>query len=162
MRLMTDYLGNYPSVPDDRSAAGSLSTLMKNRTYDNRKTARILSQTHRLGSYVFRTKRLDSLDRTVAGYCIPQSLQCDGIVHCHNARDELPSLRIERSQIPGHLLRDLVGAHLVPTDLQNVGCITYRTSDQRPRIRQTFSGPSRNRRLSRFFNLICSILLELT
>ncbi|THD23101.1 hypothetical protein D915_006144 [Fasciola hepatica] len=147
MRLMTDYLGNYPSAPDDRSAAGSLSTPMKNRTHDNRKTTRILSKTHRLGSYVFRTKRLDSLDRTVAGYCIPQSLQCDGIVHCHNARDELPSLRIEPSQIPGHLLRDLVGAHLVPTDLQNVGCITYRISDQRPRIRQTFNGPSRNRRL---------------
>lgn len=142
LRMTEGYLGAYPSMQADR-----LSPSLKNRTYENRQMTRILPQNNRFGSQDLRAKRLDSLDRTISGYCIPQSLQCDGIVHCHNARDELPSLRIEPSQIPGHLLRDLVGTHLVPTDLQNVGCVRYRINGQRPRIRQNPNTSDRSRRL---------------
>uniref|UniRef100_A0A183AJY5 CUB domain-containing protein n=1 Tax=Echinostoma caproni TaxID=27848 RepID=A0A183AJY5_9TREM len=132
---------------DFEQSGGSGSSVTMNKTQDSRKKSRILSHTLRLGAYVMRTKRLEQIDRTAPGYCIPKSLQCDGIVHCHNARDELPSLRIEPSQIPSHLLRDLVGAHLVPTDLQNVGCVTYRISDRRAQTRQALGSFGRGRRL---------------
>nr|CAH8874174.1 unnamed protein product [Trichobilharzia regenti] len=62
------------------------------------------------------------------GYCISKQLQCDSIVHCHNARDELPSLRMNPTDLPGQLLRALVGAHLTPADLNNVGCTVYKLS----------------------------------
>lgn len=156
LRVTEDYLGAYSSMPAER-----LSPLLKNRTNENRQMTRILPQNNRFGSHDLRAKRMDSLDRTISGYCIPQSLQCDGIVHCHNARDELPSLRIEPSQIPGHLLRDLVGAHLVPTDLQNVGCVRYRINDQRPRIRQNLNASNRSRRLSEFHILVWPIFSEI-
>lgn len=62
------------------------------------------------------------------GYCISKQLQCDSIVHCHNARDELPSLRMNPTDLPSQLLRALVGAHLTPADLNNVGCTVYKLS----------------------------------
>ncbi|KAH8866863.1 hypothetical protein KSF78_0003534 [Schistosoma japonicum] len=63
------------------------------------------------------------------GYCIPSLLQCDSIVHCHNARDELPSLRMNPSDLPNQLLHALVGAYLTPADLNNVGCTVYKLNN---------------------------------
>ncbi|KAK4474602.1 hypothetical protein MN116_001740 [Schistosoma mekongi] len=63
------------------------------------------------------------------GYCIPNLLHCDSIVHCHNARDELPSLRMNPSDLPNQLLHALVGAYLTPADLNNVGCTVYKLNN---------------------------------
>uniref|UniRef100_A0A095AL55 Uncharacterized protein n=1 Tax=Schistosoma haematobium TaxID=6185 RepID=A0A095AL55_SCHHA len=63
------------------------------------------------------------------GYCISRLLQCDSIVHCHNARDELPSLRMNPSDLPHQLLHALVGAYLTPADLNNVGCTVYKLNN---------------------------------
>ncbi|CAH8643628.1 unnamed protein product [Schistosoma guineensis] len=76
-----------------------------------------------------KLKQRRSSKRKDYGYCISRLLQCDSIVHCHNARDELPSLRMNPSDLPHQLLHALVGAYLTPADLNNVGCTVYKLNN---------------------------------
>ncbi|RTG84170.1 uncharacterized protein DC041_0006910 [Schistosoma bovis] len=76
-----------------------------------------------------KLKQRRSSKRKNYGYCISRLLQCDSIVHCHNARDELPSLRMNPSDLPHQLLHALVGAYLTPADLNNVGCTVYKLNN---------------------------------
>ncbi|CAH8632274.1 unnamed protein product [Heterobilharzia americana] len=62
------------------------------------------------------------------GYCISKQLKCDSVVHCHNARDELPSLRMNPTDLPGQLLPALLSSNTIIQSYHNEGLELLRTS----------------------------------